>query len=377
MSARIAALVLAALGLMGAGASAAERTPVTIAKQGYLYVGGQKVRTADREVTADAMYVQYQIPARRSRPWPLVLVHGGSATGAAWLGTPDDRQGWAEYFLRLGYAVYMVDQPTRGRSSHDAQIDGPLVRAPAGNVERMFTAPARYNLYPQARLHTQFPGTGLPGDPAYETLTTSLFPAIGGAARTDAINRDALTALLDRIGPAILVTHSRSGPFGWLAADARPAKVKAIVAVEPNGPPFKNASNPGGPSPPSNDERPWGIAYEKLTFDPPVADPAELSPVEEASEARDLSGCWRQGGTPRRRLPNLAGVPILILTGEASYHAQYDHCTSRFLTDAGVVNDFIRLESRGIHGNGHLVMLEKNNLEIAALIDDWLRKKLR
>ena len=44
-------------------------------------------------------------------------------------------------------------------------------------------------------------------------------------------------ALLDKIGPAILLTHSQSGAFGWPVADARPDLVKAIVAVEPNGPP--------------------------------------------------------------------------------------------------------------------------------------------
>ena len=46
-------------------------------------------------------------------------------------------------------------------------------------------------------------------------------------------NRDAGAALLDKIGPAIVLTHSQSGAFGWLIADARPQLVKAIVAIEP------------------------------------------------------------------------------------------------------------------------------------------------
>ena len=41
------------------------------------------------------------------------------------------------------------------------------------------------------------------------------------------------TALLDRIGPAVLMTHSQSGTFGWLLADSRPALVKAVVALAP------------------------------------------------------------------------------------------------------------------------------------------------
>jgi pimeloyl-ACP methyl ester carboxylesterase len=49
-------------------------------------------------------------------------------------------------------------------------------------------------------------------------------------------NGNVPAALLDRIGPAIILTHSQSGPFGWLIADARPKLVKAVVAVEPAGP---------------------------------------------------------------------------------------------------------------------------------------------
>ena len=41
----------------------------------------------------------------------------------------------------------------------------------------------------------------------------------------------------------MLLTHSQSGPHGWDVADARPELVKAIVAVEPNGPPFYNEAN--------------------------------------------------------------------------------------------------------------------------------------
>jgi hypothetical protein len=71
---------------------------------------------------------------------------------------------------------------------------------------------------------------------------------------------------------------------------------------------------------------------------------------------------------------NLRSIPVMMLTSEASYHAVYDHCTARYLTQAGVNTDFIRLEERGIHGNAHMMMLEKNNLQIAKLITSWLGK---
>lgn len=60
---------------------------------------------------------------------------------------------------------------------------------------------------------------------------------------------------------------------------------------------------------------------------------------------------WRQA-EPARRLPNLARLRILIVSGEASYHAPYDHATSAYFAQAGVEHDFIRLAERGIHGNG-------------------------
>lgn len=70
--------------------------------------------------------------------------------------------------------------------------------------------------------------------------------------------------------------------------------------------------------------------------------------------------------------PNLAGVPVLVVTTEASYHAMYDHCTARYLNQAGVTAEFVRLADSRLRGNGHMIMLEKNSLEIAEFVDSWL-----
>ncbi|HEX7232828.1 MAG TPA: hypothetical protein VF452_20745 [Candidatus Binatia bacterium] len=67
-------------------------------------------------------------------------------------------------------------------------------------------------------------------------------------------------------------------------------------------------------------------------------------------------------------------MPTLIVSGEASYHAPWDHCTSKYLTQAGVANEHVRLEDHSIHGTGHMMMLEKNSLEIAQLIAQWLER---
>ena len=174
------------------------------------------------------------------------------------------------------------------------------------------------------------------------------------------------TALLDRIGPAILVTHSQAGTFGWLLADARPQSVRGIVAIEPSGPPFQNAVTD------ENRARPWGLTDIPLTYDPPATTPSELkSAREQTADAPDLASCWKQADPPRQ-LSRLKNIPILVVTTEASYHAVYDHCTAKYLTQAGVGNTFIRLEDQGIRGNGHMVMLERNNLMVAALLQKWI-----
>jgi pimeloyl-ACP methyl ester carboxylesterase len=102
-----------------------------------------------------------------------------------------------------------------------------------------------------------------------------------------------------------------------------------------------------------------------------VHDAADLAPKrEEKPQGADLEACWF--ASVPHKLARLAGIPVMIVTAEASYHAPYDHCTSQYLTQAGVANDFIPLAKRGIHGNGHMMMLEKNNLEIAGVIADWI-----
>jgi pimeloyl-ACP methyl ester carboxylesterase len=190
-------------------------------------------------------------------------------------------------------------------------------------------------------------------------------------AETQQLVQNAGTALLDRIGPAILITHSQAGPFGWLLADARPKFVRGIVAVEPSGPPFEGAVLAKGPA------RPWGPTDIRITYDPPVNDPKELRHDKQTQpDGTDLVLCTMQGGTPRT-LPNLRGIPIAIITGEASYHAPYDHCTSKYLAQAGVANEHIRLEARGIRGNAHGIPSELNNLVVARLVDEWLQEKLR
>ena len=375
-----------ALAAVSAGGHAAAQAPASVppgvrvidshvAKQGYFHVGGQYVGEAGREVMIGQMYVEVLAPRKVSKPYPIVFFHGAGGTGVTWMQTADGRRGWAHFFVDQGYIVYVTDQPARGRSPYNAQFQGKQVVGTAAATERNNSAISELGTWPQAKLHTQQPGEGpnrgKRGNPVFDAGYARSIASLASSVETQTLVQKAGAALLDRIGPAIIVTHSQAGPFSWLLADARPKLVRGIVALEPSGPPFQNATRSTEPA------RPWGPTDIPITYDPPISDPKELTyAVQQQPDGPDLVACALQSGTPRT-LPNLRGIPIAIITSEASYHAPYDHCTSKYLAQAGVANEHIRLESRGIRGNGHNIQSELNNLVSARMVDDWLKAKVR
>ncbi len=345
-----------------------------VGQRGYFYVGGRYVGEPGNRIMQGQVYVEVLAPRDVRRPYPLVLIHGAAQTATNWMGTPDGRKGWAEYFVEQGYVVYMIDQPMRGRSAHHPG-DGPTRMFTAENEQWQFTAIEKENRWPQAKLHTQWPGDGPAkgqiGDPVFDAFYATQVETVISNVETQRRNQEAGAALLDRIGPAVVLTHSQSGPFGWLIADVRPRLVKAIVAVEPSGPPFEATINGTGKA------RAWGPTDIAITYDPPVKDPSELAIEREAKpDGPDLFVCWTQKA-PARQLVNLKNIPVMVMAAEASYHQVYDHCTAKYLEQAGVSAEYIRLQDRGIHGNGHMVMIERNNLDIARVIDEWIVKNVK
>src|SRR5262245_6698957 len=104
---------------------------------------------------------------------------------------------------------------------------------------------------------------------------------------------------------------------------------------------------------------------------------SELAVEREAEpDGPGLFVCWMRK-PPARRLVNLTRIPVVVMAAEASYDQVYDHCTTKYLNQARVKTQCIRLQDKGIQGNGHMVMIEKNNLDIARLIDDWLQSNVR
>jgi pimeloyl-ACP methyl ester carboxylesterase len=344
-----------------------------VAQRGYFYVGGKYVGEPGKEIMQGQIYVEVLAPKDVRRPYPLVLIHGAAQTATNWMGTPDGRKGWAEYFVEQGYIVYMIDQPMRGRSAWHPG-DGPTRMFTAEQEAFQFTANAVKGTWPQAKKHTQWPGDGpnkgQKGDPIFDAFYATQVETVTNVEETQRRNRDAGAALLDKIGPAIVLTHSQSGTYGWLIADARPQLVKGVIAIEPSGPPFEATIIATGKA------RAWGPTDIPIAYDPPVKEASELAVEREAAEDPELFACWMQKA-PARQLVNLKHIPVVVMAAEASYHQVYDHCTAKYLTQAGVKTEYIKLQDKGIRGNGHMVMIEKNNLDIARLLDEWVQKNVR
>lgn len=338
------------------------------------FVGGAYTGEDPARVMQGQMFVEALLPERVLHPYPLVLLHGSGQTAVNWLTTPDGRPGWAEWFAAHGWKVFLVDAPARGRSARQPDARSPLNIAPVAWVERTLTAPEAFNLWPQARLHTQWPGgenKGRAGDPVFDQFYASQV-ATPPRQENETLMLSAGVALLERTGPSILIAHSQGAVFAWSIADARPDLVKGIVALEPTGPPYKD------PVPrPGNEDRLYGLTSIPLTYDPPVTPASPLVFEQQAEpDAPGLAACWLQAGPPRR-LVNLAGLKVLVVTGEASYHAAYDHCTAGYLRDAGVDAEHVHLPSVGIHGNGHMLMLETNSDDIAKHLCGWMTDHIR
>src|SRR3954469_15322368 len=146
----------------------AARKPLVLDTFGYLYAGGRIDRSVEGAPMVGQMYVEYFIPRPRKSPIPIVMIHGGSQTGTNFTGTPDGREGWAQYFLRRSHAIYVVDQVARGRSAHFSQSQGPVQAGNLARTEQRFVAPEKSSLWPQAKLHAQWPGAGQAGDPTFD-----------------------------------------------------------------------------------------------------------------------------------------------------------------------------------------------------------------
>lgn len=208
------------------------------------------------------------------------------------------------------------------------------------------------------------------GDSVFDTFYSSNVQFINNATYQQKTVQDAGAALLDLIGrPVILLGHSQGGLMPLLIADARPKLTKALIELEPTGPPFMEAvfSNTSA--------RPYGLTDIPLSYTPAVNN-ASTDLVRQLYPPPDKNhtACTLQAkNPPPRQLTNLKNFPILVVTTEASYHAPYDYCTVEFLKQAGCnQTEHLLLAEVGIHGNGHMMFMEKNSNEVQSLIQQWM-----
>lgn len=300
--------------------------PLTI-RRGSFWVTGNIDATPFGPAQIGPMHVEWEAPETPTKP-PIVLVHGGGGQATDWKTTPDGRPGWADRLVRHGHPVYLVDRPGHGRSPAHPDILGPF--GPAGG----YGSTAFVFVPPEAPAHTQWPWGRSPGSAELDQLTAAagFLPAdIALAQRRDA---DRLTELLERIGPAILLTHSAGSPAAWLVGMERPELVRALVAIEPMGPP--NATIPG---------------VGTLTHG--------LSAAEPRVTAAD-------------GMRHLATVPIAVVTGETSVFVPAGHAITEYLSEHQVANTLIHLPDLGITGNGHGLFFEANSDATLTPITDWL-----
>ena len=316
--------------------------PLTLKAQGSFFVGGDKVQQTQGElgdlgpgghITVNQMYVRYMVPQEGNNP-PVVMVHGATLTGKSWETTPDGRIGWDEYFVRRGHPVYVPDQVGRGRSGFNQAIFN-NVRAgsvPPANLPRWLRF-SDEGVWPNFRIgpkaghpypDTQFPVTAL------DELSKQGVPDVtfGGGVPTPNPTFKALADLASQLNGAVLMGHSQSGSFPLAAALLNPAAMKGLVLVEPGS-----------------------------------------CPANYTDE---------QIGT-------LAKLPILVVFGDyrdtptgigalPSWQTRYEACQALIarLKTAGGQAQMMSPAEIGARGNSHMIMQDKNHLQVADLILKWM-----
>ncbi|MGH8208014.1 MAG: hypothetical protein ACREU6_00190 [Steroidobacteraceae bacterium] len=315
-------------------AGAALADPLVLKSQGSFIVGGQLKHTdatgghfKEDDIEINQMYVQFQIPEGNAGHVPVVMVHGGGISGKEWETTPDGRMGWGEYFVRKHHAVYIPDQSSYARSGFDgtisngvksgAQPPSALPNIGMGGL-RSTWAGARFGpAYPTAFPDEQFP-TG-----AIDELLKEEVPDLTATLPTPDPTLANMAAVAVRAGGAVLMGHSQSGFFPEQAALTDPTGVKGVVTIE-----------------------------------------GECS------------------ATPQQ-ITALAKIPTLVIFGDhladvpimSAFAVAGLHLCEQFvqhLNAEGGDATLIHLPDIGIHGNSHVMMMDKNNLQVADLILTWI-----
>ncbi|HJT62353.1 MAG TPA: alpha/beta fold hydrolase [Burkholderiales bacterium] len=334
-------VIVATAVLASACATGGDRDALLIREQGSFAVGGSVKRGPDGQTLhGDHAYVFYQRPAS-ARKLPLVFWHGFGQFSKTWETTPDGREGFQNIFLRRGFGVYLIDQPRRGDAGRST-VPGTIAATPDDQTW--------FNIFRVGIWPNHFPGVQFSRDPeALNQYFRSMTPDTGPIDMD--VNASAVAALFDKIGPAILVTHSHSGGMGWLTA-ARSGNVRAIVSYEPGS----------------------GFIFPEGEVPPAMA---------------SAGGTLQAVGVPLEQFMPLTRIPIVIYYGDnipAQPHANPGQdqwrvrlAMARLWADAvnrrGGDASVVHLPEAGLRGNTHFPFSDLNNLEVADLMSKFLAQK--
>jgi pimeloyl-ACP methyl ester carboxylesterase len=332
--------------------------PLVLKARGSFFVGGRSVEQKageillgpDDRVTVDQMYVEYMVPAGETKV-PVVMIHGAGLSGKSYDTTPDGRMGWFEYFVRNAHPTYVVDQVGRARSGFNqaainnrlsgassapiASVAPTAPGAPAAMGQGAFRFGDRVGVWTNFRFGPRFgeafPGQQFPVEAASE-LSKQAIPDLTSQTPSPNPTFKALADLAVDLDGAVLISHSQSGPFPMDTALIDPRGVAGIVAVEP-----------GACRPSYTDEQ--------------IAKLARIPTLVVFGD--NLSATTGLGGVTWQNR----------LDGCRAYAARIEAVGGRV--------DIVATAERGIRGNSHMLMQDKNNQQIADIILKWIDERAR
>jgi pimeloyl-ACP methyl ester carboxylesterase len=321
-----------------------------VRRQGSFMVGGSVISNpgtfdpynptpAGQTFHGDHAYVEYQIPAD-ARVLPLVMWHGAGQFSKTWETTPDGREGYQTVFLRRGFAVYIIDQPRRGNAGRSTVA---VTINPTASEMSTFSS-FRLGIWPNFFPNVQFSRDPAVLDQYFRQQTPNTGPEV---VADSGIIESAVSALFDKIGPGVLLTHSFSGGHGWLTAIRTP-NIKGIVSYEPGQFVF-----------PADDMPPVvGTALPNIPVSP--ADFTKLTKIPIQIVLGDNIPTSPTG---------ISGLDNWITFKARAY--QFQEWLNRRGGDASVLS----LPDIGIYGNTHFAFSDLNSLQIADLLSGFLHQK--
>ena len=332
-------LVLALMATLAASSALAQnKEPIALRDMGSFHIGGKLIEVKGQPIKevlfspggvpakmdpngvyqVEQMYVQYFLQQKARGKLPLLMWHGGGLTGVTYETKPDGQPGWLNYFLRQGWDTYISDAVERGRSGWTDKFKGDPVFLPLGDPWERFRVGPVGSWNDDKAKRAIYPGVQFPLD-AYEQFMKQGVPRW---TTTDDQIVAAYIELVEKVCPCVVLVHSQAGNFGYRVAEARPDKVKALVAVEPSVPGTKD------------------------------------------------------------KVAALKNIPIMVMYGDnAKDHPRWGKIRQNMVDYVGLIKgaggsvDLIDLPDIGIKGNTHMLMMDKNSDQVAEVIQKWLAGK--